>query len=100
MGIMPMPPIPPLLDETLRIVARRYRLPANAMASFQEGKSTPATALAMAIERGREEVTRGKAPDAALTHAFLEALADLIQEAMRPASGDPVFQAMVLRHRH
>jgi hypothetical protein len=92
-------PSDPLLDETLRIVARRYRIPATPAAPAQAQKATPATALAIAIEQARGAVIRGEAPDAALMRIFIEALAHMIHEAMRAERGDPVFQAMVLRHR-
>lgn len=41
----------------------------------------------------------GTTPDPALQTLFLDALARLIRDAMRPDPGDPAFQAMVLRHR-
>jgi len=97
---MSLPSTPPRLDAALRSVARRYLLPANATAFVHERQASSSTALAMAIERGREIVARGEVPDPALEHVFLQALAALIHEAMRPESGDPAFQAMVLRHRH
>ncbi|WP_345250718.1 3-deoxy-D-arabino-heptulosonate 7-phosphate synthase [Pigmentiphaga soli] len=83
----------------LRTVPRRYRLPPIDFASFPVRDASPSTALAITIERAREALARGHVPDAALKHVFVEALARLIHDAMRPKSGDPVFQAMVLRHR-
>ncbi|MCI2809149.1 3-deoxy-D-arabino-heptulosonate 7-phosphate synthase [Eoetvoesiella caeni] len=92
-------PTPALLDETLRLIARRYRLPAIACTSSREAKDNPATALAIAIEQARVAVARGKVPDEAVKHLFIEALAHMIQQALRAKSGDAAFKAMVLRHR-
>ncbi|MFT4065427.1 3-deoxy-D-arabino-heptulosonate 7-phosphate synthase [Paraburkholderia sp.] len=94
-----VPPSPSLLDETLNVVARRYRLPPNADASVGAIKTSPATALVLAIERAREAVARGEAPATATRDAFIDALARMIREALRDESADPVFQAMLLRHR-
>lgn len=94
---MPQPSMPFLLDQTLRAVARRYRLPAIPAAGGPQ--SDPATALAIAIEQARKDVAGGVMPDAASKRFFVEALARLIHDAMRAERGDPVFQAMVLRHR-
>ena len=91
------PSSPPLLDETLRLVERRYRLPAIASSSAIQ-ETGPATALAFAIEQAREALSRGDVPDPALKHYFTAALARLIHEAMHVEGGDPVFQAAVLRH--
>lgn len=96
---MPLLPPSPLLDETLRIIARRYALPAMVTVSLQSQKSSPATALAIAIEKARWTVVRGEVPDETLKQLFIEALAHMIQEAMHAEHGDPAFQAMVLRHR-
>src|SRR5690606_36492761 len=93
---MSLPLSPFLLEETLRTVARRYRLPPMA-AEVRE--TSPATALAMAIEKAREARSADEAPDPALMHCFIEALEQMIREAMRPGSGDPAFQAMALRHQ-
>lgn len=82
----------------LRAVARRYRLPATPMPSPLIQESNPAAALAIAIEQAREALVRAVAPDAASQRLFIGALARLIQDAMRAQRGDPVFQAMVLRH--
>lgn len=94
-----LPPPPPLLIEILRIVARRYRVPAIAAASLQTRQGSPATMLAIAIEQARCAVAGGNAPDAALKHLFTEALARMIHEAMGAERADPAFQAMVLRHQ-
>lgn len=92
---MSLLPSSALLEEILRTVARRYRLPAMAA---QVNEANPATALAMAIEKARQARSANEVPDPALKHGFIEALAQMIREAMRPESGDPAFQAMVLRH--
>ncbi|MFD4838789.1 3-deoxy-D-arabino-heptulosonate 7-phosphate synthase [Achromobacter sp. NPDC058515] len=92
-------PSPSLLDETLRAVARRYRVPPMPAATPAMQESDPATALAIAIEQARVALLGGAAPDAAVKRLFVESLARLIREAMRAPQGDPVFQAMALRHR-
>ncbi|HTH60000.1 MAG TPA: 3-deoxy-D-arabino-heptulosonate 7-phosphate synthase [Paraburkholderia sp.] len=96
-----MPPVPThcLLDLTLNAVARRYRVPAVFTAPLPTTEATPATALATAIERAREATARGEVPGAETKACFIDALARLIREAMRAESGDPAFQAMLLRHR-
>ncbi|WP_029044655.1 hypothetical protein [Cupriavidus sp. amp6] len=96
-----MPPLsaPLLLDATLRTVARRYRLPASAAAISKLHPASPATTLALAIEQARAATARGETPAAALKDRFIDALAQLIREALRAGAGDPVFQAMVMRHR-
>ena len=88
-----------LLDDTLRTVIRRYRLPAITAASGRPPEPNPATALAVVIEQAREALARGTPPEAALKDRFLEALERMIREAMRAEAGDPVFQATVLRHQ-
>ncbi|MNK35912.1 hypothetical protein D3C87_544500 [compost metagenome] len=92
-----MPPLSSLLDATLCAVARRYALPATPVSSA--GTHDPATAIALVIEQIRADTARGGPPDAALGRLFTEALARLIHGAVHPRHGDPVFQAMVLRHR-
>lgn len=89
----------PLLEELLRSVARRYRLPAAPSTLPRVAEAGAATTLAIVIEHAREAVVRGVAPDPALRRGFIRALARLIQEAMDTRSGDPAFQALVLRHR-
>lgn len=93
---MPQPPSLSLLDAVLRRTARRYRVPAVSKIAV-EG-APPATALAVAIEQARLSLETG-APPPAIEQAFLDALARLIRDAMRESDGDPVFQAMLLRHR-
>ncbi|WP_431103194.1 3-deoxy-D-arabino-heptulosonate 7-phosphate synthase [Roseateles noduli] len=101
--------LPPLLEDALRRTARRYRAPALP-ATLQDARAAgAATALAVAIEYARTALASGEAPEDAVQTLFLDALADLIGEAMRPlkthgddiaeSGGDPAFQAMVLRHR-
>ncbi|WP_233850217.1 3-deoxy-D-arabino-heptulosonate 7-phosphate synthase [Paraburkholderia sp. HD33-4] len=96
---MSVTPTPSLLDEMLDAVARRYRLPALAAVCAPTQQASPATVLALAIEQAREARARGEEPDAANQRFFIEALARMIREAMREEAGDPVFQAMLLRHR-
>jgi len=85
----------PLLEETLRIVARRYRLPDVAVYNDKASEASVATTLAITIEQGRCAAVRSEV----LERTFMEALARLIEEALRKDSGDPVFQAMLLRRR-
>lgn len=92
-------PSHPFLDETLRIVPRRYRLPVWCAGSEPHHKANPATTLAVVIERARSAIDFGEMPDPAHKGRFTEALAQMIREAMRADGGDSAFQAMVLRHR-
>lgn len=96
---LPLPPPPALLDDTLRAVARRYRLPAIGAVSERIHEANPATALAVTIEQARFALANGEVPGAALKHLFVESLVRMVRDAIRPDAGDPAFQAMVLRHR-
>lgn len=89
---------PSLLDQILRSVPRRYRLPPLPDVASPESIANTATALAIAIEQARIALAGGKKPDPLAKRHFVDALARLIDAAMRTESGDPVFQAMVLRH--
>ncbi|RTZ43451.1 3-deoxy-D-arabino-heptulosonate 7-phosphate synthase [Candidimonas sp. SYP-B2681] len=93
--------LPPssFLDKVLSVVARRYRLPEIAAEFSQTQNAGSATTLAIAIEQARRATVRGEVPDAKLKRHFIDALAQMIHEAMRAEVGDPAFQAMVLRHR-
>ncbi|WP_211949254.1 3-deoxy-D-arabino-heptulosonate 7-phosphate synthase [Cupriavidus yeoncheonensis] len=92
-------PSPHLLDEILRTVTRRYQVPEMPVPSGPVGEASPAERLAIAIEQARRAVVHGKVPDGSLKRRFADALADMVREAIHPDSGDPAFQAMVLRHR-
>jgi len=96
---MPLPPAPSLLDDKLRLAARRYRLPEMTAIPSQLSAARPATTLAITIELARRAMVCGEVPDAALKRLFIEALAHMVREAMRTEFGDPAFQAMVLQHR-
>lgn len=96
---LPLPPPPALLDDTLRAVARRYRLPAIGAVTDRIHEANPTTALAVTIEQARLSLANGEVPSAALKHLFIESLARMVRDAIRPDAGDPAFQAMVLRHR-
>ncbi|WP_425605890.1 3-deoxy-D-arabino-heptulosonate 7-phosphate synthase [Paraburkholderia sejongensis] len=112
---MSLPPSSSLLDALLAAVARRYRVPALAVVCAPGGESSgpnsgpnsgqnsghpsAATLLALAIEQAREAIARGEAPNASSARLFTGALARLIRDALRENGGDPVFQAMLLRHR-
>ena len=95
---MPLLPHPPLLEQVLRTVMRRYRLPAAPAACAQRLETSPATALAMAIEQARSAAQHAQPPDAATQRLFTGSLARLIGDAMRADSGDAAYQAMVLAH--
>ena len=95
---MPFSSSSPLLDQTLRAVARRYRVGQLPPASEVED-SDPAVALAVAIEEARVALHARAAPPSTLQRRFVDALARLIQDALRDRGGDAAFQAMVLRHR-
>lgn len=97
---MSLPPSVPLLDQILLSVPRPYRLPAMPIAANDVQEANPTTALAIVIEQARATVASEATPDAALKHRFVEALACMIRAAMNPESGDPAFQAIVLRDRH
>ncbi|MDX3905679.1 MAG: 3-deoxy-D-arabino-heptulosonate 7-phosphate synthase [Pigmentiphaga sp.] len=68
-------------------------------ASVSLENAGPATLLAATIEQARQAAARGEMPDAAVQRHFVEALSQIIRDALREESGDPAFQAMVLRHR-
>lgn len=97
------------LDETLRVVTRRYRLPLmparypdlqdTDLQDSERQEPSTATAIALTIEQARLAKARGDVPDEALKRHFMETLGRMIHEAMREDRGDPAFQAMVLRHR-
>ncbi|WP_175168620.1 3-deoxy-D-arabino-heptulosonate 7-phosphate synthase [Achromobacter kerstersii] len=96
---MPLPPRPALLDETLRIVARRYRVPPTPAVTPDAQNGHSATALALAIDQARQALAHGDTPRPEIERAFIDALAQLIRGAMREGQGDPAIQAMELRHR-
>jgi len=96
---VPRPPASRLLQETLRVIVRRYRLPAITEDSAPPHNNGASTTLAIVIEQTRLALLHHKTPDPALKQGFLNALAQLIGEAMHPELGDPVFQALVLQHR-
>ena len=89
----------PLLQDILRTVRRRYRLPAMPTAASSSASESPSTALAIVLEQVRVLLEAGDTPDDALKCRFFDALDRLIREAMQPTRGDTAFQAMVLRHQ-
>ncbi|WP_338641623.1 3-deoxy-D-arabino-heptulosonate 7-phosphate synthase [Burkholderia pyrrocinia] len=95
---MSMTPLPALLDEVLRTVARRYRLPPLDRASSPADAANPAATLAIVIEEARRTRSDGQSPGIELQQRFVDALARMIRDAMDRQSGDPAFQAAVLRH--
>ncbi|AXF25731.1 3-deoxy-D-arabino-heptulosonate 7-phosphate synthase [Burkholderia pyrrocinia] len=95
---MSLTPLPALFDEILRTVARRYRLPPLDSVSSPADAANPATTLARVIEEACRMLGDGQSPCAELRQRFIDALARMIRDAMDPRSGDPAFQASVLRH--
>lgn len=97
----------PLLERILQRTPRRYRLPELSEVTSagvkgilpDDGRYSPALRLAVIIEHARRALAADAAPAPTLKQHFVDALAALIHEAMRSEAGDPVFQAMVLRHR-
>ncbi|OAE56819.1 3-deoxy-D-arabino-heptulosonate 7-phosphate synthase [Achromobacter mucicolens] len=96
---MPAALLPALIDQTLRGVARRYRVAAMPAPTRGLEDSDPAAALAAAIEAGRVALTSGAEPQCEHQRLFVDALSRLIRDALRDPGGDPAFQAMVLRHQ-
>lgn len=109
------------LDDVLRAVKRRYRLPPlppvpslpsgpsplsdpqlasehSQAATMTAGNNHLATTLAVAIEHARRAVAEGRLPEPEWQTIFVNALEKMIREAMHPESGDPAIQAMVLRY--
>lgn len=97
--MQPVQPAPLLLQDILRTVRRRYRLPAMPTASSRTQGDSPSATLAIVLEQIRVSLEAGDTPDDALKYRFFDALDRLIREAMQPARGDTAFQAMVLRHQ-
>ena len=88
-----------LLDLTLRAIPRRYRVGPLPAAHSGLEVSDPATALAIAIEQARVALSADAAPSSASERLFVNALSQLIRDALRESGGDSAFQAMVLRHQ-
>jgi len=88
------------LGNVLRAVHRRYRVPSITEAvAVGYDNDRPSTTLAIVIERVREAVDAGRPPGDELKRTFMDALARLIDDAMRLDRGDPAFQATVLRYQ-
>lgn len=96
---VPLQPHPPLLEQALHTVVRRYRLPAALQAGAQMLEASPATALAMAIEQARIATEQAQRPGVATMYLFTRSLARLIADAMHAEGGDAAYQAMVLAHQ-
>lgn len=91
-------PLPALLDRILRTVHRRYRLASLAHPAASTDAASPAADIAAAIEAARAALAAGEPVAPALRRSFIDALARMIREAVDRRSGDPAFQAAVLRH--
>lgn len=88
------------LEDVLRVVRRRYRVPPiTEAAAVRYDTDSPSTTLAIVIERVREALDAGHSPGDEFKRIFLDALARLIDDAMQSDRGDPAFQATVLRHQ-
>ncbi|AIO30837.1 hypothetical protein DM39_6930 [Burkholderia cenocepacia] len=91
-------PLPALLDRILRTVRRRYRLASLVQTASPSDAASPAADIATTIEAARAALAAGDPVAPALRRGFIDALARMIREAIDPRSGDPAFQAAVLRH--
>ncbi|MVW80574.1 3-deoxy-D-arabino-heptulosonate 7-phosphate synthase [Bordetella sp. 02P26C-1] len=102
----------PILEQVLRTVERRYRIPARpsliaaAHPAIQEQVSangavpaTPANRIAIAIEHARAAIEAQASPSEDLSVEFCGALALLIERAAHPVHGDPAFQALLLQRQ-
>ncbi|MCD6076328.1 MAG: hypothetical protein K0R89_266 [Ramlibacter sp.] len=86
-----------LLQEALRAAPRRFRMP-DLPSQEQDALAMGAdAAIAFALERMRAHVDAGEPVPAGARALFTRQLADLIRAALAPGSGDPTFQALVLR---
>ena len=74
--------------------------PARPGAVTQTDPDSPIARLARAIEPLQAADASAQAPDGAVRDAFIDALAALIDEALRPDAGDPVFQGALQEYRH
>ena len=90
------------LAAILRAIPRRYRSTARPApgAVAQPDPDSPIARLARAIEPLQAADASAQAPDGAVRDAFIDALAALIDEALRPDAGDPVFQGALQEYRH
>src|SRR5690606_17079592 len=84
----PVRTAPALLQEMLRTVRRRYRVPELPMRFEKTPHENASTTLAIVIEQVRVALAAGENPDERLKQRFLDALDRLIREALRPARGD------------
>lgn len=87
------------LEDALGSVPRRFRLPAKLTMSGEQPAPDPARSIAFAMENARLALAQGRSPVAESKRQFVDGLARMIHDAMQDEGGDPVFQAMVLRHR-
>lgn len=86
---MPTNTLPPRLQAALVAARRRYRMPPLPDTAAHAVAAGTATAVAWAIEQAR---AGGDAAD-----VFTASLAQLVAAMLAPATGDPAFQAAVLR---
>ncbi|MBL0420744.1 hypothetical protein JI739_10350 [Ramlibacter sp. AW1] len=86
-----------LLRQAIAAAPRRFRwppLPADAQAAWQAGADV---AMAFALETARLARQAGKPVPEAGRALFIRSLALLVRQALVEGTGDPAFQALVLR---
>lgn len=92
------------IEQFLQRLPRRYRLPELANGGDAALMARPdgnrfSVQLAVILEQARQALAAGATPPNELAQAFVQAMAEMIQEAAQATSGDPVFQAMVLERQ-
>lgn len=95
---MPRAFAPPVLQQTLQRIERRYRLP-DISAQTTLPQPSASSSLAVVIEQARLRLQAPQPSTAELKPYFIAAMEQLIHDAMQPAQGDPAVQALVLQHR-
>lgn len=88
-----------LIDAVLRDVFRRFAIPTLRTDATAAQAMSPSAALAWAMEQARLAAEAGAQPAAACEAVFVQALAELVDAALRPDAGDASFQARVLQAR-
>lgn len=95
----PAPTPAPALAALLRGVARRYPVPALPADVAAARAADAGSALAFAIEHARVAQEAGRLPAPVLEPVFVDALARLVDEALRTPGGDAAFQSMLLQRQ-
>jgi len=89
-----------LLLAAVRAAPRPYRMPPLPEHVDQSLAGGPQLTLAFVLDAVRAAVQAGQPAPAPLQDVFTRALAQRIEAALQPATGDPSFQALVLRRSH